>query len=194
MTYDKQVVIFGGSFNPPTLAHEAIIRACLALPQFDEVWVMPSGNRADKTILVSDEHRLQMLRLVKASSFQDNTRLIISDFELQLPRPSETRRTLAELHKTYPAVNFWFAMGGDSYHTLPTWPGADEFMPGLQLVVFTGPGTQVAAQDHVLPITLPPEFDDTSSTEVRNLVAHHTSASALVSPAVLEYVTMQHIY
>jgi nicotinic acid mononucleotide adenylyltransferase len=61
MTNKRKILLFGGSFSPPTLAHEAIIAACLDMKDFDEVWVMPSGDRADKVIAIQDEDRLKML-------------------------------------------------------------------------------------------------------------------------------------
>ena len=42
----KQIVIFGGSFNPPGLHHRRIAEALAQ--QFDEVIVVPCGPRPDK--------------------------------------------------------------------------------------------------------------------------------------------------
>ena len=42
----KQIVIFGGSFNPPGLHHRRIAEALAQ--QFDEVIVVPGGPRPDK--------------------------------------------------------------------------------------------------------------------------------------------------
>ncbi len=170
------------------------MKALLALPQFDEVWVMPSGSRADKTIAVSDAHRLAMLQLVRSASFANDRRLVISDFELQLPRPSETRRTLAELHTAYPGTDFWFALGGDSYHSLLTWPGAEEFADGLPMVVFTADDVPEVATGRALRIPLPPEFDETSSTLVRDSLSRQADAASLVSPAIMEYAARHRLY
>jgi nicotinic acid mononucleotide adenylyltransferase len=53
-------IIYGGAFNPPTLAHKAILEACakVAKRHNGEVWVMPSGDRTDKEIPVSRDTRM----------------------------------------------------------------------------------------------------------------------------------------
>lgn len=71
----KEIAVFGGTFNPPTLAHQEIIEACLQHPTFDEVWVMPSGERADKDITVEAEDRIAMLEAVKSDVFAGDERL-----------------------------------------------------------------------------------------------------------------------
>jgi nicotinate-nucleotide adenylyltransferase len=42
------VAFYGGSFNPPTLAHVAIVDHLLENPFFDQVIVKPCGVRSDK--------------------------------------------------------------------------------------------------------------------------------------------------
>src|SRR6185369_6587064 len=100
----QRIILYGGSFNPPTIAHEAILQACLALPGFDEVWVMPSRTREDKEITVSDANRLQMLSILQQYAFTGESRLKISDFELKLPAPTRTARTLPALAAAYPGT------------------------------------------------------------------------------------------
>src|SRR5688500_12607443 len=102
MTRRRSILVFGGSFSPPTLAHEEILRRCLSLPQFDEVWAMPSGDRLDKTIPAEDEDRLAMLEIVKTERFANNPRLHVSAFELELPQPTNTFDTLHWLRAQFP--------------------------------------------------------------------------------------------
>lgn len=44
----EELAFYGGSFNPPTSAHSAIIDHLLALPFFSKVIVKPCGVRLDK--------------------------------------------------------------------------------------------------------------------------------------------------
>lgn len=189
----KQVLIFGGSFNPPTRAHETIIRACLELTQFDEVWVMPSGNRADKQIPLSSKHRLAMLQLVREHSFANSPRLHVTDVELHLPRPTRLFRTLTALRKKYPDVTFWFAMGNDSYESLSTWYRADE-LPALWggIVVFAE--KPVPSNHSLIWLGADPAVHTISSTKVRAAVAAGKHPRDWVSPAVWAYIKMHHLY
>lgn len=190
----QQIIIFGGSFNPPTLAHQAIIKACLALPQFDEVWVMPSGSRADKTITTSDEHRLAMLNLVKKEVFGGDPRLVVSRFELNLPRPTRLHQTVAALAKTYPHTTFWFAFGGDAYAAMHTWYKADDFIQNLRVVVFTDHEVPEVASGRAVKLQIPEPFQQMSSTQVRQAIAGGASAKEWLSPAIATYINGHNLY
>lgn len=180
-----KVLIFGGSFNPPTLAHEAIIAECLKLPGFDQVWVMPSGNRSDKHIGTPAKDRLAMLVIVKNKHFANNPRLIISDFELNLPEPTATFTTVKELTAAYPSTQFWFVIGGDSYRSMSVWPHGEELKKNLRIIVVSDKTTQHQT------LHLSKELSVMSSTQARS------SADALhaqVSPAVAEYALAHKLY
>lgn len=189
-----KVLIFGGSFSPPTLAHEAIIRQCLALPQFDEVWMMPCGERTDKTMSADDQNRLEMIWLVKRHSFQNDPRLIISDFELKLPRPTSTHTTLQALGAAYPDTEFWWALGTDSFFSMPhTWEHGAELQKRLNLLVFTSEAQTNITAPNVTILRLPAELARTSSTSARQSVAAGVPPKAVSRP-VLDYISRHRLY
>ncbi|HSX16162.1 MAG TPA: nicotinate-nicotinamide nucleotide adenylyltransferase [Candidatus Saccharimonadales bacterium] len=190
----QRIILYGGSFNPPTIAHEAIIRACLALPGFDEVWVMPSRTREDKEITVSDDNRLQMLYILQQYAFAGERRLKITDFELKLPAPTRTARTLPALAAAYPGTEFWLALGGDSYRSLPEWPDAASFMHDIRVVLFSEDGEGLAENDHLVHLHLPQEVWTVSSTEARALLSAGQDARAVVRQPVLDYIARHHLY
>ena len=69
----KQAIIYGGAFNPPTLAHQEIMQQCVSIAKkmTAEVWVLPSGDRADKKIEGSIGNRLQLVEaLCRSVNFQ----------------------------------------------------------------------------------------------------------------------------
>lgn len=50
------IAVFGGSFDPPTLAHQLVIAELLNQKMAESVILVPCGNREDKA-LVSGEDR-----------------------------------------------------------------------------------------------------------------------------------------
>lgn len=188
-------MIFGGAFDPPTLAHEAIIAACLRLTQFDNVWVMPSGDRVDKQMGSAAADRLAMLKAMHHSSFKGDSRLSISGFELALPQPSATYRTIQALKKQYPQTDFCFVFGRDSYINMPSWPHGKTLRQQLKMVVFaSGLGPEVAAPN-VTRLDIPAGFGLTSSTDVRKALQGGGKADNLpVSPAVMQYLKQHNLY
>lgn len=189
-----RILIFGGSFDPPTLAHEAIMRACLELPQFDEVWVMPSCSRADKAISTLDEHRLGMLKAVWRTAFEANPRLTVSDLEFRLGPPTRQLRTMRVLSARYPDARFWFAVGGDAYRDMAQWYGARSFMDAIRLVVFTEKDMPSADSNRLIRLHLPAALHDMSSGRVRNALARGADASAWISEPVQQYITEHGLY
>jgi nicotinate-nucleotide adenylyltransferase len=53
----KKVLLYPGAFNPPHYGHVSAVELALKNKSFDEVWIMPSGKRDDKTISTSYEDR-----------------------------------------------------------------------------------------------------------------------------------------
>ncbi|HTH72593.1 MAG TPA: nicotinate-nicotinamide nucleotide adenylyltransferase [Candidatus Pristimantibacillus sp.] len=186
MPTNHKVLIFGGSFSPPTIAHEAIIRACLAMPEFTEVWLLPSGDRLDKEVAMDGHQRLAMLELVKQADFASDPRLVISDFELSLPRPTQTYQTVAALKDTFPEIDFWFVYGADSYLSMPDWPHGAELQRSLRMLVFGSLARTLPANVHYIKID---EYADVSSTQARAALARGDSLDGLVSPAVARYLS-----
>lgn len=194
MDVKRKILIFGGSFSPPTLAHEAIIDACLKLPQFDEVWVMPSGDRLDKTIAATDNDRIKMLEVIKRENFGSDPRLAITDFELRLPRPTKTSRTFPLLKDEYPGTEFWLALGRDSYMSMPEWPDGRALQQALKMVVFYSGGDTLSDVDNVMTVQLPDALSDTSSSHARQAIAGGSYADTGVSQPVLGYIKQHNLY
>lgn len=191
----SKIVVFGGAFNPPTLAHEAIIEALLDLPHFTEVWAMVSGDRIDKHMAVSDEHRMRMLELAMNGVVGRNPRFKISDFELTMPRPTQTYKTIEALERAYPNAEFWFAFGADSYDSILSWPNGAKLRDMLQkLVLFERSDKRAAAHKNTIRLQISNDFKDVSSTELRRLAANGTRLDGLVNNGVAAYIAEQKLY
>jgi nicotinate-nucleotide adenylyltransferase len=181
-----KVIIFGGSFSPPTLAHEEIIRQCLALAGFDEVWLMPSADRADKIISAGEAERLKMLQILKNKVFKD-PRLQICDIEYRLPKPTQLNRTVQFLSQEYPNNEFWFVFGGDAYRDMPNWANGEWLQNNLNIIIFSDTKPNQANNTRVKHLKLPARFSQMSSTLAR------INPKGIVSPEILEYLGLHPI-
>ena len=191
-----KILVFGGAFNPPTNAHAQIIQACLEAPEFSEVWVMPSGDRYDKQMATDDRHRLDMLRLIKRDQFGDNPRLKVTDFELELPRPSETIRTVGALALAHPDTDFWFVFGADSYASMPQWQGGLALQAELSVALLPRGDIELPPENEQI-VHLPDIATDTaavSSTQVREALSIGNDIRHFVCNAVHEYIQQRALY
>ncbi len=189
-----KVAIYGGSFNPPTLAHEAVSRACLDVSGIDEVWLMPSGTRLDKPYSIDDVHRLAMVGLM--SRRIGDRRLQVSRFELDLERPSKTIKTLGALSVAYPNVDPYFVLGADSYWTMPTsaWVDGDYLQKNLHMLIVPREQYPNPNASNVGILHIGEEFRGVSSSEARAKAQAGESIANIVDPWVEEYIADHGLY
>lgn len=191
---NKTILVFGSGFNPPTLAHEAIIASCLGLTQFDEIWLMPSGDRFDKIMGASDKDRLRMAEILKVEKFADDRRIRVTDFELKLPRPTETNHTTKALAEVYPDTTFWWALGTDSFFSMPSWSHGVELQKSLNMIIFDRGDADKIHQDNVMHVRLPSSFLVVSSSRVRSSIAKGESTQNLISEPIKKYIAKHNLY
>lgn len=187
----NEIIVFGGTFNPPTHAHVEIMQYCLEQPSVDEVWVMPSKERVDKDITVATATRLAMLETIQHDTFGGSEKLRVSDFEARLPGPTETYNTVLALNEAYPDKRFRFLFGVDAYQSMPTWRHGDELQRNLPMLLLPRDGVVPprAPNVHVLP---PLRHVGLSSTEARQ--ADPLELELFVPSAIARFVRKHRLY
>ena len=71
----KQIVIFGGCFNPPTNSHFLLAQQLInEYNQIEKIVFVPVNSKYQKAELIGNEDRYNMLKLVsKTSIYNRNT-------------------------------------------------------------------------------------------------------------------------
>jgi len=202
----KQIAIFGGSYNPVHNAHVNVGRYVAEKEGMDEVWIMLSPQNPFKNAkyLLSDDKRLELLQ----KSFAGIPNLKVSDFELHLPKPSYTYKTLEKLKEVYPECEFSLIFGIDILERLLEWRNAVKIIEQHKLLAYLRPGYEEDL-DRVLAklekgynekksAKAPDLFDqlkiingplvDVSSTEIWEKVKQKQDVSDLVPLPVQEFL------
>ena len=78
----KKYGFFGGSFNPVTKAHVDLALEIVKMFNMDKVIFVPVGDNYNKTGLIYEKHRYNMLKIA-TNGYKD---LEISDIELNQDR------------------------------------------------------------------------------------------------------------
>ncbi|MDE7407560.1 MAG: nicotinate (nicotinamide) nucleotide adenylyltransferase, partial [Muribaculaceae bacterium] len=159
----------------------------------DEVWMLLSPCnplKADRN-QADDASRLAMLRIAVGSS----ANIVASDFELSMPRPNYTIRTLHALSAAYPDHSFRWIIGSDNWAGIDRWFQPDEIIRQYGLIVYPRPGYPID------PATLPDgvTYADApicsiSSTMIREAIAGHKQMNFFLPPGVYEYITAHNLY
>lgn len=138
------IALFGGSFDPPHIGHEAVVKALLDLDFLDGVVIMPTSlNPFKSTSHASPEQRFLWLKEI----FSNEKKVIVDDFEVVQNRQVPSIESVKYLLKTYKKI--YLVVGADILKDLGKWHKYDELK---KLVTFI-----VAHRDK---IEVPKEFLD----------------------------------
>jgi nicotinate-nucleotide adenylyltransferase len=163
------VAFFGGSFNPPHIAHVLAASYARAVG-FDKVLVVVVGSHAFGKPLVDFEHRFAMCQL----AFAPLAGVEVSRIEQSMPQPNYTLHTLERLTRENPGWRMRLLVGSDVVQDLPSWYASAEVQRLAPLFVMQRVGHTT---DDGTPSVLP----GISSSEVRRrlaaLSAHHDLAT-----------------
>jgi nicotinate-nucleotide adenylyltransferase len=192
------ILILGGTFDPPHLAHTTMVQTILDRRLFDEVWYLPVGHHHSeffdikKMTPIAD--RLKMLQLVLVP------RTRIELYEVETVDKSYTLDTLRALQILYPAHKFSFLMGSDQLTGLHLWLKADktpsfpEALNEFDFYIYPRQGYPLDLPYQQLKIIDQVEPQSDSSTEIRRRIKNHESITGLVDPQVENYIQQHQLY
>lgn len=198
-----RIGIFGGTFDPVHTGHLILAEQCRDQGGLDEVWFLPSyhpPHKHDKGV-TRFEQRCDMLELATAG----HPAFRINRIEKELPPPSYTAETLAELHRRHPQADFHLLMGSDSLPDLPQWYEPLRVVAQAGLIVVPRPGVMLWTAER-LAMALGLDVSavrmrfvacpmiDIASRELRRAIADGMSIRYLVPRAVEEYIRERRIY
>jgi nicotinate-nucleotide adenylyltransferase len=178
------VALYGGSFNPPHLAHQMAALYVLETAPVDQIWIIPTFRHPHGKALAPFEDRLAMCGLAVRAL---GPRARVSDVERELGDESRTLRTLRRLRERFPADAFSLVIGADLLAEVPSWYGGAELQRSVPFIVVGRAGAPAAGQGG---LALP----EISSTQVRVELAAGRSVAGLVPRAVLDYIQEHKLY
>ena len=201
--HDMRIGIFGGTFDPVHMGHLILAEQCRDQAKLDEVWFLPSYTPPHKAGagVTRFEQRCEMLELAVAG----HPAFRIDRIEKELPEPSFTARTLAELHARHPGNEFFLLMGSDCLPDLPGWYEPRQVIELAGLVVVPRPGVMLWTAERLakalgvdvsavrLRFVACPMIE-IASRELRRAVADGMSIRYMVPRAVEEYVRERKLY
>lgn len=195
MSAARTVGIFGGSFNPPHVAHLAVAEAARDQAGLDQVLWIPAATPPHKQGRAMTEayHRLAMTRRVVA----DNEAFEVSDWEIEQGGVSYTIDTIRAFQGEQPGVDFYLILGGDSLAQFASWREPEEILRRVSLIVYPRPGADLADVDPAVmarATVLDRPLLDPSSTVIRRLLRSGRSARYLVPDSVLAYIAEHGLY
>jgi nicotinate-nucleotide adenylyltransferase len=180
-----KVALFGGSFNPPHVAHQMVALYVLETARVDQLWWVPCFRHAFEKPLAPFENRFRMCEQAAKAL---GARARVTEIERAIGGPSRTINTVRRLRELHPDHQFSIVIGSDLTAELNAWHGIEELQKLVSFIVI-GRRAAVEAAEHSA-VTMP----EVSSTEVRRLLRASASAEGLVPRAVLDYIYRHGLY
>lgn len=135
----RRIGLWGGSFNPPTLAHKALADFTFSQLELDEMrWVIcPHNVEKDPATLAPFEHRYAMVDMVLC-----NDEYMIPDDIEQKQGSSLTVDTVSFFREKYPEDYLFFLMGADNWLGFHKWGDRDTkaIFDKVSIIVMHRPG------------------------------------------------------
>lgn len=128
----KQIVMFGGCFNPPLNSHFSLAEQLVnQYQEIEKIVFVPVNEKYQKISLISNEHRYNMLKLV----CNENEKFEVSRIEIDNVRQLYTIETLRKLKDIYTNYDIAFLLGSDNLKELHTWYNAEELVENFKIYV-----------------------------------------------------------
>jgi len=189
--------IFGGSFDPPHLAHLRVARtACDHLKLNRLLWI-PAGVPPHKMDLtISDKaQRVQMTELM----VKEDPRFELDLRETKVDSPSYSVATIQSLRDEFPEAHLFMIVGEDQLRDFAKWKQPEKIVELADLVCYKRTGSSeerpIASVSEAASLTwLPGEPVNLSSTEIRDAVRKGASIQDLVPDTIGEYIKSSGLY
>ena len=188
----KRVGLFGGSFNPPHVAHQLVALYVLETQPIDELWFVPVYTHVFGKALAAFEHRVALCELA-AAPLGSRVRVVRTEEELARRPGFVGSRTLDLVeHVAGQGVAPRLVVGADILAETASWHRWDAVVAAAPLIVVGRGGHALPTGSTETGVTMP----QISSTRVRALLAQahagsHDAAAelrGLLPGQVLRYI------
>lgn len=173
----KRIVVMGGSFNPPTLAHFRLMKEAIDALDADMGFFVPVSDaylkrkmrHSHPPVVLSPELRVRMLKAMCADSRMNVCEKEIGTIE------ARTMPTMLALQEDYPDATLYFVMGADKLSLLAHLAESRGFLDAFHVVLFARKEGMkddtdellIRYQSHIVTLSQPEGIDTISSSLVR---------------------------
>lgn len=205
-----RIAVYGGSFNPPHLGHQAAAAAAVRRLKADRLLLIPAGIPPHKALAENTppaEHRLAMTQyMAERIALDTGVEAEVLRLEIDRAGKSFTVDTLRALRAQHPDDELWLLMGSDMFLSFHTWRAPEEILGYAGLCAFSRSRSDESAafarQQRRLRAAYPgariktltvADVVEVSSTELRAALPQGGGA-AYLDPAVYGYLLREHLY
>lgn len=183
MSETETVGVFGGSFNPPHIAHVLGVAYALSVEALDRVLVVPCYDHPLGKSLAAFAHRKAMCEL----AYRDLARVEVSSIEQEMGEVSRTLYTLRALQTAHPGWRLRLIVGADILDEKDKWFGWDEIVRIAPPVVLG----RIGFPNDAAPLPVLPQV---ASRDIRAKLSRGETPGAMLPRSVAHYIAEHKLY
>jgi nicotinate-nucleotide adenylyltransferase len=184
----SKIGFFGGSFNPPTIAHLEIVKRSLDEFSLDKVVVVPMGDKYEKKDLLPFKYRFNMLEIM----FEDFANVEISALQVNQQERTYAIDTFSIIDKVYSTDERFFIMGLDNFSNIKKWKNSSELLNNRKYIVFKR--NNIIISENIENIYFLDMGKNISSTDVRQKIKLKEDVKNLLPKNVFDYIDQNGLY
>lgn len=125
------IIVFGGAFNPPTIAHKEIYHLITKQLDVTKFIFLPVSKKYSKANLIDDYHRINMLEIM----CEHLKNAIVSVMETEDEKFLGTYKSLLRIRGLFPKQTIAFVLGADNLEHLHHWKHAEKLLNDFLFIV-----------------------------------------------------------
>ncbi len=156
------VAVFGGSFDPPHIAHEKIIEEAIKKLDIDALFIVPTYlNPFKKSSFAPAQKRLEWVKKLHPN----DKKVKVLDFEVKQKRAVPTIETIKYILDKYDIDKIYLIIGADNLKSLHQWKDFEKLKKVVTFVVATRDEIEIPKDFIKLDMDIP-----VSSTKLRERI------------------------
>ena len=182
--------LFGGSFDPPHLGHNEIIK--YFLDESDIFFISPSFSSPlkEEKPKISYYKRKEMLELMLGENY--SSKVSILDYESE-NNSIFSVQTIKYLKSKFNEFTINMIIGLDQYNTIELWKEYEYILDNVNLKVIKRPGIEVGMKKYSCQLIEDISIN-ISSSYVRKNIYNTDKIKSLLHPDVFKYITKNKLY
>lgn len=174
-----KIGIYVGSFNPPHLGHEKIIKYLLEKNIVDYIYIVPVSHSLKK--LISNSHRYNMLKLLAIK----NTTIITDALEYN---HHFDYKLLNNIKNKYDIKNSYIILGIDNLNKMNSWKNYNEIMAENKIICIKRNNEQPLITNNIIFID---NISSISSTKIRTNIEENKDN---LNQKIYKYIIDNNLY
>lgn len=200
MCKKKLVIVYGGAFNPPSVAHITLAKQLINSTGAKKLLFVPVGDHYTKNGLIPAYHRVNMLKL----ACEKSKRLEVNTIEVDSEQRLYTIETLDRIKGENPNDDMCFIMGTDNLRDIVNWREWQRILTEYKIIVMDRGEDNLRKVFNNIPVlkSYQPNIiqipgllvSDISSTLIREHIEVGRTIGHLATREVIKYIKENRLY